>query len=442
LFVIWILLFGILPRMTKKKIVLNPLQKLLGEDFNLSLIVYIIKRNLIWVVLLTLISGIISFLYLRYTSNLYEVSTTLILKSEEQTKILGFMNAFQKQEGLFGEIELIRSPLLIKRAISTLPLQISYYEEGEILTDELYLNAPFTAELIALIDSLLPLHRIPFNVNIIDQYYFELSFAIAGYDYEYKSIHSFNEIIKTPYLMLQIIPGNQITEEFTKDLAGRKIYFVINNIDELVKRIMNKIAVNIINPQAKTISISMRDPKARKAAHIVDAIAKEYLKYDVEQKMESANSILSFIETQMYRARLELGKSGQNLKKFKQENKIINPENEGMEILSKFNIYEQQQIELSLEESSLRWLYDFIKENKDLSAVSAIIMEKPFSTFSKQINRLIELETQRRRNLLTVTQEDINIEFLDAQAEEIKIALLKSIENGVSKIGSKKTITK
>jgi len=204
--------------MAKKKIVLNPLQKLLGEDFNSALLVYIVKRNWIWIVLLTLISFTISFLYLRYTPNLYEVSTTLMLKSEGQTNILGFADKFQKQEELFGQVELIRSPLFIKRAISTLPLQISYYEKGKVLTDELYLNAPLTVELVALRDSSFPLYNIHFNIDIKDQYSFELSFSISHDDYEYKSIHKFNNLIKTPYLMLQIIPANQTTEKFAKDL--------------------------------------------------------------------------------------------------------------------------------------------------------------------------------------------------------------------------------
>src|SRR5690606_5331781 len=109
-----------------------------GSDFELGLFLYIVRRNLKWVFLLIAIALLGCFLYLRYTAPVYEASTIVQLsKSDKANKILQVEQIYEDRT-LSAEIELLKSKLLLEQTVRQLPLEISYYLKGEILTQELY----------------------------------------------------------------------------------------------------------------------------------------------------------------------------------------------------------------------------------------------------------------------------------------------------------------
>ena len=134
--------------MPKKKITA------LNEEFDFKLFVTIAKKNFLWFAFFLTISIFSSFIYLRYTPPVYEVSAVIKLSQEnDANKILnlnanGFKDLSINQ--MAGDIELIRSRIIVERAVAKLPLNISYYSKGTLLEFELYNLCPFTVESVPL----------------------------------------------------------------------------------------------------------------------------------------------------------------------------------------------------------------------------------------------------------------------------------------------------
>src|SRR6056297_1234488 len=98
-----------------------------GSDFELGLFLYIVRKNLKWVLLFLALALTGSFLYLRYNAPVYEASTTIQLsKSDNATKVLQVKEIYEDQN-LSAELELLKSRLLLEKTVERLPLQISYY---------------------------------------------------------------------------------------------------------------------------------------------------------------------------------------------------------------------------------------------------------------------------------------------------------------------------
>ncbi|MCR9066915.1 MAG: Wzz/FepE/Etk N-terminal domain-containing protein, partial [Cytophagales bacterium] len=160
--------------------ILASLQNLLGEDFNLSLLVSIIKKSLVWFFILIGLAVAFVVLYLRYTLPVYEAQATLMLKTEKKSEILGIKDVLSYQsDEIRREIEIMKSKFLIGRALDNLPLKVSYFREGrtKLVSSELYDNSPFWVDVKTVSNP--RLYGVDIYLNIIDSRTFNIRY-ISG----------------------------------------------------------------------------------------------------------------------------------------------------------------------------------------------------------------------------------------------------------------------
>ena len=62
----------------------NPL-----KEFNVGLFVYVLNKSILWIIVLTIITIIISLVYLRYAPKIYESNATMLFSTEKKAQILG-----------------------------------------------------------------------------------------------------------------------------------------------------------------------------------------------------------------------------------------------------------------------------------------------------------------------------------------------------------------
>ena len=98
-----------------------------------------------WFVLAVILSLATDFMYLRYTANVYEVATTILI-NDEDSGISSELSAF-KDLGLMGgsntssienEIELLKSRSLIERVVKDLGINVTFYKKGRVKTSEIF----------------------------------------------------------------------------------------------------------------------------------------------------------------------------------------------------------------------------------------------------------------------------------------------------------------
>src|SRR5687768_13884592 len=118
-----------------------------NEDFDLSLFLYIAKKNLIWIFFFFVVAVSLGFLFLRYSSEVFESSAVLQINNKNTARdILNVNEEKENQEEIASEIELLRSKVFLKRALSKLPLGISYFAQGTFKTNEHYTASSYKVE--------------------------------------------------------------------------------------------------------------------------------------------------------------------------------------------------------------------------------------------------------------------------------------------------------
>ena len=101
-----------------------------------------------WFVLGGIISLIIAFMYLRYSTAQYSASTSIMIKDNQKSGISQELEAF-KDMGIVGgsssnntdnEIEILKSRKIIGAVIDTLNLTTLYFQEGRVKRTEVYIK--------------------------------------------------------------------------------------------------------------------------------------------------------------------------------------------------------------------------------------------------------------------------------------------------------------
>src|SRR5690554_6062152 len=102
-----------------------------------------------WFVLFVLFALVISFIYLRYATPIYQTVATILIK-DEKNSALSELAAFQdlgltgslSPSGFENEIQILKSKSLTERVVRELNLNIRYFKEGNIINSELYGDIP------------------------------------------------------------------------------------------------------------------------------------------------------------------------------------------------------------------------------------------------------------------------------------------------------------
>lgn len=83
--------------------------------------------------------------------------------------------------------------------------------------------------------------------------------------------------MQLPFATIKVNVTNfSVIEENINSVNSTGYYFVINNINALSRELMSKVNVVILNPSAKTVSISVQENNSLKAKEEVIQLIEEF----------------------------------------------------------------------------------------------------------------------------------------------------------------------
>ena len=132
--------------MTKEKLIVN-------DQFNPVILRNILIKHWYKPIVLLGFLFLAAFIYLRYTKPLYNSQAVLqIIHSNKVKQVLGEQAPTTQPDNLSKDVELLRSPILFEHAVQNLNLNTSVFNEGNLLTENLYGYTPFSILVKDLLD--------------------------------------------------------------------------------------------------------------------------------------------------------------------------------------------------------------------------------------------------------------------------------------------------
>jgi len=408
----------------------------INTEFDLGLLFKIIQKTILPIFILFIISSTIAFLYLRYTHPVFEASSVIQLSSSNSAnKVLQTANIYDGENDISKTVELLKSKVFLKRVFSKLNFEVSYYIKGRILNFDVYRNTPFIIEQKVFNPSI---YGINFDIEFKGNNKYILRYLLN----EKLNIREFyfNETVKLPEMefVLKLNPKSSIKT----DLNADEYYFIINNPDLIVNEHINQIDVSILNVLAQTVLINVTNQNATKSADIANAIADEFILYDIERKAESANNILKFVDDQLGLVYDQLYKTESDLDMFKRMNKIpdrLTDMKSPPTYFSRVNDLQSQLLNIEVEEKMLEELEKNFSSIKDLDVYKLIAFIS-----GTEVNKIVKgnldaiqsILLQKEKMLYEITPDNRQINALEYQLgiqKKIMFETLKSYKSNMKK---------
>jgi|YNPMSStandDraft_1061717.scaffolds.fasta_scaffold00021_27 capsular exopolysaccharide synthesis family protein len=412
---------------------------ILNEKIDPYIILYILKRSVVISVIYFLVCIIAALIYIRYTPPLYKASSIIQLKDESNTNILLELTNKKEEINLNQTVELLRSAEFLKRTISKLPLDVSYYAQGTFLEFEMYRSSPFKVEYEINNASF---YNNPIFISFTNNHAI-IRYELDGNNYE-KEV-KINEWFELDGLKLKIkiINKDEISEHI-KRIKKDAYFIILNEQDYLVKKYSKQLNIFILNQEANTIQISFTDKNALKVAEFVKTMAEEFILFDIERKIESSKNVLTFIDQQTKMLYKTIDSLEEQLLQYRYQSASLASDN----TYNLINRYDDliKALTKEIEDIEIKLLnYDkFIKaieSNPNLTIYEIIsLMPDTDPILMSIINKIQSLEEQKEQLLASKTTNSFQIKAINNQLEKQQKTLIDILKTKSQRLNEKKKL--
>lgn len=383
-------------------------------------IISVFRRSLLWVVLIMLLSVSAAYLVVRYTKPLFESYSDIKLAYKSEASQLGFGTGENVSNFNFisGEIELLKSRLFFSQVLKALPLEVSYYTQGNFLDDEKYRESPFIAHATVRKQQAYDKHMM---VTVHDEKRYSIKFPWDPVDTAPKE-YVFGETISFQQLDLRL----EATENLDSRYIGVPMYFILNSEGALLQYIGSNLEVSPLNLSANTIRISFKDFNRYKARDMVDAINSIYQTYTRKEKQRANNQKIDFLNDQLTEIEEKLDEYEDYFENFTIDNRTTNLDSDLGATIRYMTQLDSMILRVRSQQSSLNKIFQVVLD-------SAIVPSQ--SVLSPQLNtHLSELHDLQVRESQLLQSHNARTLVIRRHRQDIqfaKEALLDAIDGSI-----------
>lgn len=406
----------------------TPQNLLNNNSFNIreELEKYIIHWK--WFALTSLITLLLAFFSLRYSTSEYKTSTTILIKDDNKGGLSDELAAFKDLGGIGAgsgkniqdEIQIIKSRQLMNDVVNKLNLNIKYIVEGRLKESEIYQNKAIS---LFLNDST----STNLNTVITLETLSSNNFRILNANAEVISEGLFDQPKTNSVLGNFIIKK---TSSFNKNIIGSSIKVIITPINQVISSYQGRISVEPISRYSNILKLSLQSPLKKKSEDILNELVSQYNKDAIKDKKEISEKTSSFIIDRLKNVGFDLSKIDNKVESFKNKNNITDIQSEA-EITLKTNTENHQNLakittELNLTKALAKELdkYDYLPTNLGLfnDNISASIVK--YNNLLSKLNRIEKSAGSKNTVLIELNQ---NI-------KDIKTSLKLSLNNSIKSL--------
>lgn len=411
-------------------------------------------KNLIYICLshwyLFLIGAVIAlaigFVINRYTTNVYQVTGTVLVKEDktnfDPTSLMTGIS-YGTLQNIENEMAILRSYSLCERVVKKMDLEVSYFEKGRIATTEMYKTAPFTVEFdrsvpqtVGLVYEISILNNGKISLKAQSEYHKTYDFILCQTiisqpePIETNGEYTQGEWIDNGFNRIRIVFNERFNEE--TDLT-RKMMFVINDYPSLVKH-MSSFSVSPSSKQSSIATIVMSGTNRLKIVEFTNLLLNEYVTRGLEKKNQVSENTINFIDKELSGIQDSLNTAEIDLQDFRTSNDLMNLDAQAQQVLLNLRALEKERAELDVNLKLYQRLQSYIQmqidDPENLAAPSTMGISDPL--LNKLVVDLVTLSQTKAAQVVTLTDQHPTIIKMDEQIITYKRTLLESANNLVS----------
>ena len=383
---------------------------------------------------------IAAWVYLHISTPVYNISATVLIKDDKKgggagmlsgLESLGLDGMISSSQNIDNEIEVLRSKTIAKEVVEDLGLYISYVDEDEFPSKNMYKTSPVQVSLTPqeadLLDkpmvvkmALQPQGSINVNVKIGDD----------EYQKHFEKLPAVFPTNKGTLAFFQTLDSILPSKKSSKEIVGvertvRNITAVINKPLAVAKGYCGSMT---IEPTSKTTSvavISLKNSNVQRGKDFINKLLEMYNINTNNDKNEVAQKTAEFINERISIISKELGSTEKDLESFKRGAGITDLTSDAQIALTGSAEYEKKRVENQTQINLLQDLQKYM-QNEGYEVLPSNIGLQDVN-LAAAINRYNEVLVERKRLLRTSTENNPTIINLDtsisAMKENVQVSL-------------------
>lgn len=385
----------------------------------------------LWFVGAVLVCLIGAWIYLRMATPVYNISATVIIKDDKKGGNTGSMAGLEELglSGLTGssqnidnELEVLRSKTLVKEVVNLLNLYVSYTDEDEFPSKNMYKTSPVLVSLTPQEAEKLSDPMIV-EMSLHPKGSLDVGVTIGKKEYQkhFEKLPAVFPMDEGTLAFFQSPDSLMVKKDTTEESSTQNIRHITAKINSPMK-VARAYCENLrIEPTSKTTSvavISLKNSSLQRGQDFINQLLEMYNRNTNNDKNEIAQKTAEFIDERINIISKELGSTEVNLENFKRNAGITDLTSEAQIALTGNAEYEKKRVENRTQISLIEDLRKYIRGNEYEVLPGNIGLQDPGLVAT--IERYNEMLVERKRLLRTSTENNPTIINLDTSIRAMK----------------------
>jgi tyrosine-protein kinase Etk/Wzc len=364
---------------------------------------------------------VIAFLYLKFTSKKYRVSSSIVLQTENRNNV-GRGNAdilmafdFMVQDKNFNnEIFYLQSLPLIRDVVNQMDLRIYYYLQDELVPKQftfgmqnIHKNSPIIV--IADDGNSQPVNLF-FHIDILNENRFFISAYGEDVDlidlktnrtvgkasnYNLSGIYDFGSTVSNEHSSFRILLNSTYQPE---RFSGKNLFFKFNNLQQIAWQFKSGLIVEPEGPGSTLAHAKLTAENPTLGLDFLDKLIETYIERNFDESNLLANKTIEHIERQLGDISDDLTLSERQMQSLRLNRNVMNIDDKSANIYTQLQNFETGKAEVQRRLNHLRQMEDYFRQYKDSAGIlapSALGLNDP--VLNGLINELTVLNSEKQR---------------------------------------------
>lgn len=409
------------------------------SSFNFQTIYTTFILNWKWFVLSVFICLGIGFLYLRYTTPIYNTKAKLLIKDDDNRRYrrggiqglesMSNLGIISNSYGIENEQEILTSTTIAEQAVRDLKIYVTYYIKGRIKERLIYKKQPLNIDMdYAHLDKMnkpikLSIKRDGNNYKIKGTYFAPIDELTSSGPYEIdQTITNIPSVIRTKAGIITITANGRYK---LKD--GETLIATIQSPRIASYKYVGALSVEQSSKTSSVLNISLNDQDINRGMDYLRQLVICYNGQANEDKNEIAAKTEEFINDRLAKISTELSSTDGALENFKRNNKVIELQLSAQSLAANTSNFEQKLNDANTQISLINSLIAFANRpgNKHQVLPSNVGLQDQAST--SLINEYNKTALERNRLLRTASENSPVVSELTARLDDMSSSIEQAL---------------
>lgn len=397
------------------------------EQVNIQEILFRYLIHWPWFIVSVVICIACAWGYLRLATPVYNISATVLIKDDKkgsgasmssELERMGLDGFVSSSNNVDNEIEVLRSKSLAREVVNHLGLFVTYKDEDEFPSRELYRTSPVVVSLTPQEADKLP-HSMEVNMTLQPAGAMDVQIIMGEKEYR-KQFEKLPAVFPTDEGTVAFFANNDTLSSVRPESVTqeRHITAFINSPSSVAKGYTNSLSISPTSKMTSVVVISLRNSNTRRGKDFINKLLEMYNINANNAKNEVAQKTAEFIDERIGIISKELGSTERDLENFKRSAGITDLSSEAQIALTGNAEYEKKRVENQTQINLVMDLKRYLQGTEYEVLPSNVGLQDAGVTGA--IGRYNEMVAERNRLLRTSTESNPAIVNLNASIRAMR----------------------